>query len=309
MQRQLLGALMSTMLVAVMALVMMPIIALADHGDPTPQGNCPEQGKVESQVDGDLDDIVLDAGTHVCIKAGAGGAVFVTADGEATLRTLLGLNKNVSHYTVIEEPEVDLCDPTQKPGGMDIAAWLAANDFEASDCFEFEVSQSCGFLDAELTRNDTPYTYLFVWNYGDTPDLGEAQLFPATFEEDENDGEVTVTYYIVGPEKDYFVGYGIPNFWEGGETVTVETDCEEDTTTSSSTTTTTQPEETTTTTVPDETTTTVEVEDTVITTTTISATAETLPFTGLGAGGLASLATSLLALGSLVILGARSRLS
>ena len=62
---------------------------------------CPEQGKVESVVDGDLDGIVLDAGVEVCIK---GGQVLmtVTADGTSTLAELLGTGQNVSHYTVLE---------------------------------------------------------------------------------------------------------------------------------------------------------------------------------------------------------------
>lgn len=63
---------------------------------------CPEEGKVESQVDGDLDDIVLDAGTLVCIKAGQ-DLVEVVADGESTLAELIDNGHNVSHYTVLDE--------------------------------------------------------------------------------------------------------------------------------------------------------------------------------------------------------------
>lgn len=59
---------------------------------------CPEDGKVESQTDGDLDDIVLPAGTEVCIKGGQ-TLVNVTADGTKTLAELLGTGQNVSHYT------------------------------------------------------------------------------------------------------------------------------------------------------------------------------------------------------------------
>jgi hypothetical protein len=64
---------------------------------------CPEDGKVESVVDGDLDGIVLEAGTVVCIK---GGQALVTriADGIDTLFLLLGTGQNVSHYTILEEP-------------------------------------------------------------------------------------------------------------------------------------------------------------------------------------------------------------
>jgi hypothetical protein len=60
---------------------------------------CPEEGKVESEVDGDLDEIILEAGTEVCIKGGQ-TLVNVTADGESTLAELLGTGQNVSHYTI-----------------------------------------------------------------------------------------------------------------------------------------------------------------------------------------------------------------
>lgn len=63
---------------------------------------CLEEGKVESQVDGDLDDIVLEEGTLVCIKAG-NDMVTVEADGESTLAELIDNGHNVSHYTVLEE--------------------------------------------------------------------------------------------------------------------------------------------------------------------------------------------------------------
>ncbi len=65
---------------------------------------CPSEGKVESVVDGDLDGIVLDAGTQVCIKAGT-TVVYVEADGVQTLAELIGNGKNVSHYTIISVPE------------------------------------------------------------------------------------------------------------------------------------------------------------------------------------------------------------
>ncbi len=80
-----------------MGIMLMPATALAG------QEVCPNEGKVESVVDGDLDGIVLAAGTLVCIKAGT-TVVYVTADGEQTLAELIGNNKNVSHYTVISTP-------------------------------------------------------------------------------------------------------------------------------------------------------------------------------------------------------------
>lgn len=61
---------------------------------------CPNEGKVESVVDGDLDNIVLYAGTEVCIKGGQ-TLVNVIADGTSTLAELLGTGQNVSHYTEV----------------------------------------------------------------------------------------------------------------------------------------------------------------------------------------------------------------
>lgn len=75
---------------------------------------CPEEGKVESIVDGDLDGIVLDAGTEVCIKGGQ-TLVTVTADGTSTLAELLGTGQNVSHYTILEVPPSTTTTTTSIP--------------------------------------------------------------------------------------------------------------------------------------------------------------------------------------------------
>jgi hypothetical protein len=77
--------------------LLMPVLA-AD--------TCPSDGKVEG---GNLNGIVLDAGTQVCIKGGQ-KLVTVTADGMSTLQVLLdarnanGQLQDVSHYTVLEDP-------------------------------------------------------------------------------------------------------------------------------------------------------------------------------------------------------------
>jgi hypothetical protein len=54
--------------------------------------------KVESQVDGDLDDIVLPAGTLFCAKGSTDATGILTADGQKTLLQYLGNDHNVSHY-------------------------------------------------------------------------------------------------------------------------------------------------------------------------------------------------------------------
>lgn len=95
-------------------IVILQLIFVAAMAEAAPAEVCPEEGKVESTVDGDLDDIVLDAGTLVCIKGGQ-DLVTVTADGESTLRELLGNDKNVSHYTVLEEPSPTTTTTTSIP--------------------------------------------------------------------------------------------------------------------------------------------------------------------------------------------------
>lgn len=79
-----------------------------------PADVCPEDGKVESTVDGDLDGIVLEVGTEVCIKGGQ-TLVTVTADGTSTLAELLGTGQNVSHYTVLETPSTTTSTTTSIP--------------------------------------------------------------------------------------------------------------------------------------------------------------------------------------------------
>ena len=85
-------------------MVFMGIMLIASPALAGGQEVCPSEGKVESVVDGDLDGIVLDAGTQVCIKAGT-TVVYVEADGIQTLAELIGNGKNVSHYTIITVPE------------------------------------------------------------------------------------------------------------------------------------------------------------------------------------------------------------
>jgi len=127
----------------------------------------------------------------------------------------------------ITPPPVNYCDPSQKPGGMSIAKWLATapDDFDVASCFEVTPSLSCGEFNATLTG---PYAYAFQWVEGadQAPIYPGANSMPATFPEDYNGGSVQITTWIVGPEKDYLLGSGLPNFWEGnGRTVTIDTDC------------------------------------------------------------------------------------
>ena len=78
-------------------------------------GQCPAgwTTKVEAQTSGELDDVVLEAGTVFCVKAGTQNTGMLTADGTTTLCEYLieagivtrsGDCKNVSHYVVYPSP-------------------------------------------------------------------------------------------------------------------------------------------------------------------------------------------------------------
>lgn len=140
-------------------------------------------------------------------------------------------SNTVNFGNYYDEP-ADFCDPSQKPGGMSIAQWHEENQFDGSSCFTYEeVAEQCGTFDVNFTANETELGFGFNYVLGsEVPDnFEDGNEFPATFTEDENGGSVELTYYVVGPEKDYFVGSDVPNFWDGtGTTVTVNTDCEND---------------------------------------------------------------------------------
>lgn len=78
-----------------------------------PEGlHCPDgwTTKVESEVDGDIDSIVLPAGTDACVKGGQSDPIRFTADGETTLGEYLEGKYNVSYYVVYTE-----VDPSATP--------------------------------------------------------------------------------------------------------------------------------------------------------------------------------------------------
>ena len=179
-------------------------------------------------------EVMKDNWTQTFVSNGSANASPNVSEEGSKCQTV-NINKLIDENTVnfgnYQTPSVDYCDPTQRPTGMSIAAWHEANDFDGSSCFTYEVTKQCGSLDVQFTKNDTGYDYLFYYAIGSlTPELvnweGDGPL-PVNFAEDENGGSVNVTYYAVGPEKDFIVGSDIPNIWDGnGETVTINTDCE-----------------------------------------------------------------------------------
>src|SRR5215212_5110176 len=98
-------------LMGVAALLMLAAsLALSTSAGAT-TGQCPSGGsKTESQVDGDLDGIVLPAGTQFCVKGSTDVTGVLTADGSATLFEYLSDGRNVSNYVVYRRTA-----PTERP--------------------------------------------------------------------------------------------------------------------------------------------------------------------------------------------------
>src|SRR5690606_21606195 len=97
------------------------------------------------------------------------------------------------------------------------------------------VNVECGVATGSVTSQPAPQyaagPFRLVWNEGDgIADPYGPSNFPATFPEDYNGGSVTISYYIVGPEKDWFSTNSgeVPNYWNGiYGTQVIDTDCEQ----------------------------------------------------------------------------------
>jgi outer membrane biosynthesis protein TonB len=101
--------------VAIMALLALtfaifvsPVAATTEH--------CPDHnghpGKVESVVDGDLNDITPAAGTMVCVKGSTDATGIIVADGETTLVDMLDNGHDVSYYIVYGTAPSQTPEPT-----------------------------------------------------------------------------------------------------------------------------------------------------------------------------------------------------
>ena len=120
---------------------------------------------------------------------------------------------------------VDYCDISQKGGGS-VAQWLAEGEFDGAECFTTTVVPQCGSLGINLDGPvGMPWGYQYAEGSGVTPAY-PGENFPAVFPEDYNGGSVTVSVWIVGAEKDYVKGTGLPNLWDGTSVdYVVDTDC------------------------------------------------------------------------------------
>lgn len=246
---------------------------------------CPEQGKVEG---GNLNGIVLEAGTLVCIK-GADTLVEVVADGTSTLQQLLGAtNQNgqlqdVSHYTVLSQPTTTTTTTstttTTLPGQVTVQI--------EGYCVVDQDGVGLAYMDFAPTQ-----AAIFTINgvvYDGPPSFGiNAQFGVNTWSAVARDG-----FTLTGETSGTFTidECGVP----GTTTTTVPTTTTDPTTSTPDATLTIPPDQGTpgTSGTP---------------TTARTATAETLPFTGPGTlGPLALVAGSLLTLGATLVAGFRRR--
>ena len=72
--------------------------------------HCPDHSsedvvKIEAEEDGELDDIVLEAGTVFCVKGSTDQSGILEADGETTLFDYLDNGHSVSYVVIYEVPE------------------------------------------------------------------------------------------------------------------------------------------------------------------------------------------------------------
>ena len=129
-------------------------------------------------------------------------------------------------------PVPDNCDTSKVSGG--VASWLEENGINGADCFDYAVEQRCGYLNVSITKQPmplyakVPFRAVYTLN-GQV--ASPYSNFPRTFDEDFNGGSVDVTWFTVGPEKDWLIDTTFPNFWSNvGRTITVDTDCKEEST-------------------------------------------------------------------------------
>jgi len=110
--RTVLGA--TVAITLLLSVLVLPVLAKPPEGLHCPDFNSPN--KVESVVDGDLDNVVLPAGTLFCVKGGPQDATgYLTADGTTTVGEYLPGKYNVSYYITYEGVEPSVTPPISPP--------------------------------------------------------------------------------------------------------------------------------------------------------------------------------------------------
>ncbi len=162
----------------------------------------------------------------VILPASLGNVDGITVKYEGNEWTGTSSENKVDCTMIEEEPAVNYCNTAERPDGMSIAQWLEEGKFNGADCFTITPTLQCGSFDATVAGPMAGYTWRYLEGAGMAPNLSTGKALPATFSEDYNGGSVKITTWLEGPEKDYLVGTGLPNYWDGnGRTVTINTDC------------------------------------------------------------------------------------
>ena len=82
-----------------------PVAAKSQH--------CPDKNHPSKVERGNMNDVVLAAGTIVCVKGSTDATGKVVADGIKTLEQILGNGHDVSYYIVYGTADIDLGEPRQ----------------------------------------------------------------------------------------------------------------------------------------------------------------------------------------------------
>ena len=121
---------------------------------------------------------------------------------------------------------INYCDVGNRPNGVSVADWLAGAPAGANtDCIDVgEPVLTCGAFDLPIENKVIGMSYQIEYI-----EDGVRKILPAggvTWDEDYNDGSVTITVYVGGPEQDY-VDFANVGVWKyPGTEVTIQTDCE-----------------------------------------------------------------------------------
>lgn len=181
--------------------------------------------------------IALDNGTYSGLSQDGGAATpaCYTVSGVGTQNVSVSrliisdTCQGISHIDVIiDNAPADPCD-------LSISTRIPSD----VDCVTFEVKAICRALQlSSFTNSLTGKTwaddYEVRWAKSapaatqDAYETHGSNVWPAAFTEDYSDGEVTVWYWLVGPENDYISGRGMPNSGDkNAAPIDIDTDCED----------------------------------------------------------------------------------
>lgn len=122
-----------------------------------------------------------------------------------------------------EEPAFDPCDYLQLKAATtrgDTKTRLAQLGLTGEDCFDIEIDKECSYLDVLVTHRVRSGESSWIYNaFPSYPGMPNNASFPLIFNEDYNNGSVTVDWRVLGTEYDYVA------LWDSFDTEVVDTDC------------------------------------------------------------------------------------